>query len=52
LLYANDADIKTIQDVLGHSQISLTANTYAHLGDTMRREAATKTGNNLSALSD
>lgn len=52
LLYANGADIKMIQDVLGHSQISLTANTYTHLGDAMRREAAAKMGHALSALSD
>jgi integrase len=50
LLYANGADIKMIQEVLGHSQISLTANTYTHLGETMRREAASKMGVALSGL--
>ena len=52
LLYANGADIKMIQEVLGHSQISLTANTYTHLGEAMRREAAAKMGTALRSLSE
>lgn len=52
LLYANGADIKMIQDVLGHSQISLTANTYTHLGEAMKRDAASKMGAALSGLDD
>lgn len=52
LLYANGADIKMIQDVLGHSQISLTANTYTHLGEAMKREAASKMGSALDSLNE
>ncbi len=40
LLLAQGADVRTIMDVLGHSTITLTANTYAHLTDATRRVAA------------
>ncbi len=40
LLLAQGADLRTIMDVLGHSTITLTANTYAHLTDVTRRVAA------------
>jgi integrase len=40
LLLAQGADLRTIMDVLGHSTITLTANTYAHLTDATRRVAA------------
>lgn len=50
LLYANGADIKMIQEVLGHSQIALTANTYTHLDEAMRKEAAVKMGAALGGL--
>jgi integrase len=40
LLLVEGVPLKTIQDVLGHSQISLTADTYAHLAPTLRRDAA------------
>jgi len=32
--------LKVIQDLLGHSQISVTADTYAHVAAPQRREAA------------
>ncbi len=37
LLLAQGADLRTIMDVLGHSTITLTANTYVHLTDATRR---------------
>jgi integrase len=40
LLLVEGVPMKTIQDVLGHSQISLTADTYAHLAPALRRDAA------------
>jgi len=40
LMLAQGADLRTIMDVLGHSTITLTANTYAHLTDATRRVAA------------
>jgi integrase len=39
-LLAQGADLRTIMDVLRHSSITLTANTYAHLTPAMRRGAA------------
>ena len=40
LMLTQGADLRTIMDVLGHSTITLTANTYAHLTDATRRVAA------------
>lgn len=40
LMLAGHVDLKTISDVLGHSQIGVTANLYAHLAPSLRREAA------------
>ena len=31
--------MKTIQEILGHSSISITADLYAHLGEQLKREA-------------
>ncbi len=39
-MLAQGANLRTIMDVLGHSTITLTANTYAHLTDATRRVAA------------
>jgi hypothetical protein len=33
-------DARTIMETLGHSQISLTLNTYAHVLPTLQRDAA------------
>jgi hypothetical protein len=35
-------DLKTISTILGHSQISITADLYAHVGDGLKRQAADK----------
>ena len=40
LLLAQGLQLREIMEVLGHSQIALTANTYAHLVPAMKREAA------------
>jgi len=40
LLLAQGTDVRTIMDILGHSQISLTLNTYSHVMPELRREAA------------
>jgi integrase len=40
LLLAQGVSPRVVMDVLGHSQISLTMNTYAHVLPELRREAA------------
>lgn len=40
LMLAGGVDLRTIKDVLGHSQISLTANLYTHLSPALRQDAA------------
>jgi integrase len=42
LLLAQGVDPRTIMETLGHSQISLTLNTYSHVLPTLQAEAATK----------
>ena len=42
LLLAQGVDPRTIMETLGHSQISLTLNTYAHVVPALQREAAVK----------
>ena len=42
LLLAQGVDPRTIMETLGHSQISLTLNTYAHVVPKLQREAAAK----------
>lgn len=48
LIASQGGDIKAIQEALGHSQISLTANTYTHFYDEMRRDTANRIGAALS----
>jgi integrase len=38
LLVASGVSLKAISDLLGHSQISMTADTYSHISDAVRRE--------------
>ncbi len=40
LLLAQGEQARTIMEILGHSQISLTMNTYAHVMPTLKKEAA------------
>jgi integrase len=49
LLLALGVDPRTIMETLGHSQISLTMNTYAHVIPALQREAATKMDRMLRA---
>lgn len=42
LLLAGDVHPKVVQELLGHSQITLTLDTYSHLLPTMQKEAAKK----------
>jgi integrase len=42
LLLAQGVDPRTIMETLGHSQISLTLNTYVHVSTTLQRDAAAK----------
>jgi integrase len=39
LMLAQGIPLRSIQDILGHSSISLTANLYAHVGEQLKREA-------------
>jgi len=40
LMLAQGIPLRSIQGVLGHSSITLTANLYAHVGEQLKREAA------------
>ena len=42
LLLAQGVDPRTIMETLGHSQISLTLNTYSHVLPTLQHDAANK----------
>jgi integrase len=42
LLLAQGVDPRTIMETLGHSQISLTLNTYSHVLPALQEEAAAK----------
>lgn len=42
IMLAQGVDLRTIMEVLGHSQIGITMNLYAHVGDTLKRDAASK----------
>jgi integrase len=42
LLLLQGEDLRVVMDVLGHSQISLTANTYQHVREALKRGAADK----------
>ena len=42
LLLAQGVDPRTIMEILGHSQVSLTLNTYSHILPSLTREAADK----------
>ncbi len=40
LMLAQGIPLRSIQEALGHSSITLTANLYAHVGEALKREAA------------
>ncbi|MEQ1824184.1 MAG: site-specific integrase [Fimbriimonadaceae bacterium] len=42
LLLSQGVDVRTIMEILGHSQIALTLNTYSHVVQSLQKEAATK----------
>lgn len=42
LLVAEGVNLKVVQDILGHSQISVTADTYAHVARPSRQDAASR----------
>jgi len=42
LLLAQGAELRTVMELLGHSGIAVTANTYAHVLPALKREAAAK----------
>jgi integrase len=44
--------MNTIKDILGHSQISLTMNTYAHVLPIMKRDAANRLNDILTKPRD
>ena len=43
--------MKVVQTVLGHSQIAVTANTYAHVLPELQRDAAERVGRALFRVS-
>jgi site-specific recombinase XerD len=43
--------LKVVQTILGHSQIAVTANTYAHVLPKLQREAAERIGQALWKVS-
>lgn len=47
LLLAEGVDLFTVKEILGHSQISLTANTYGHLTDKLSDDAMSRLGRAL-----
>ena len=49
LLLAQGVSPRTIMETLGHSQISLTMDTYAHVMPTLQQDAATKMNDILTA---
>lgn len=48
-LLAQGVDVRTIMETLGHSQISLTLNTYSHVLPVLQRDAANKMDSMLAA---
>ena len=44
LLHALGVDIRTIQEVLGHSDVRITANTYTHVDESLQEDAALRMG--------
>jgi integrase len=52
LLLLQGVDMNTIKDILGHSQISLTMNTYAHVLPIMKRDAAQRLNDVLTQPRD
>lgn len=44
LLRSHGADLYAVKEVLGHSQVGLTANTYTHFSEELRRDAAERMG--------
>jgi site-specific recombinase XerD len=51
LLLAEGVPARVVQDVLGHSQVSLTLGTYSHVMPTMLKEAAEAMDRALSGVS-
>lgn len=46
-LLEHGVDLKVVQEILGHSQIAITADTYAHVTPRLQREAAEKMNQHL-----
>lgn len=44
-LFANGEDVKTVSELLGHSDITITYNTYIHLINQQKKNAVKKLGN-------
>jgi integrase len=52
LLLAQGLDLKVIQEVLGHSTITITGNLYAHVLMGLKRQAAAQMDDALGGLDD
>lgn len=52
LMLAEGVAVRTIMETLGHSTITMTLDTYAHLTETTLRDAANKMDGALGALED
>ena len=48
-LLENGYDIRTVQELLGHNQISMTMDTYSHVLPTMQKEAVNKLNDALQS---
>jgi integrase len=47
-----DANLKTVSNILGHSSINITADIYAHVIDRAKKEAADAASKNTKNKSD
>ena len=48
LLLSNGVDIKTVSELLGHSDVTITYNTYIHVVDDLKRKALASIPNILN----
>ena len=52
MLLARDVPARVVMEMLGHSQISVTLDTYSHVSRAMQREAAKQIGDFMQSAMD